>query len=230
MNALTTLEPTTRPTPDEERAALALVESVRRFIFSVARKRCYGWTDEDREEAIADAFYAAYQAALRFDTTRGLKPITYVGGCARDAIRKSWAEKCQRQYVFENVVLSGNTPTQDGQFGPNGDLRDYSIFEDLGCRDMSYAEAEARVVCEEALARTTSLNVQERLVLNRRLDGAIYGEIAAQLGVSRQRVEQVMRKAIEKVREALDIKVVSAYNTKRPSASRSKCSESEVPQ
>lgn len=225
MNALTSPSPTPSPTPDEKRAALALVEGVRRYVFSIARRRCYGWTDEDREEAIADALYAAYRAALRFDPERGVKPITYVGGAARDTIRRAWYVKRGKQSVFENVVLSGNTPTNEGQYGPNGDLTDYSIFEDLGCRDTSFEEVEARLMCEEAFERTP-LSTQERTTLERRLDGATYDEIGAQFGVSRQRVEQVMRKALAKVREALDIQVVNTHNTKR----QPKCSKSEVPQ
>jgi RNA polymerase sigma factor (sigma-70 family) len=188
-------------------------EFIRAHIWLVvfqAQRMTHRVPSRHRDDMVAAACFAGvvglYHSLLRFDQTRGLKFSTY----ARDWIR----QRIQRELKIESELI--RIPAWRGK----EKLRFVSTTAPMGAHDADDADrsafmqlesptpephaiAQARETRDRIECALTRLTPRERQVVRLRygLDAPAQSiaEIGATLGISRQRADQLERKALAKM-------------------------------
>lgn len=169
-------------------AFAAVVEQVRPFIFKLARQFSRQYGGVPVEDLVQTGLLAAVKSVPCFDPDAGVKFVSYVGVAARRAIHRvatNW--KCLPQAGGEEDFI--------------GELPDCRGQEALSVSDVDMAGHIRSLVASH-------LGEREQHLVKRRfgLDGTpplTYAELAVVTGTSRQNVQQVVERALRRLRTAM---------------------------
>lgn len=176
---------------DGDREAFALViEQVSPFIYKLARQYSRKVGGAPVEDLVQTGLLAAVRSVPCFNTRAGVKFVSYVGVAARRAIhRASCGWKSLPQAACEEVDFIAELP--------DGREIDYPV------NDADEAAVVRKLVDHH-------LGDREKNLLNQRfgLNGAqprTYSELAVETGTSRQNVQQLVERALRRLRNATDM-------------------------
>jgi RNA polymerase sporulation-specific sigma factor len=178
----------TRAQGGDREAFSRVIEQVRPFIFKLARqyaKRAGGIPVED---LVQTGLLAAVKSVPCFKTCAGVKFVSYVGVAARRAIhRAAFGWKSLPQAAGEDGDFMGEVPERWDQDVPAHD---------------------AETVVEVRNLVDAHLGDRERRLIGQRfgLDGSpprTYAELATVTGTSRQNVQQLVERALRRLRNAM---------------------------
>jgi RNA polymerase sigma factor (sigma-70 family) len=178
---------------DQEAFAL-VIEQVRPFIFKLARQYARRPGGAPLEDLVQTGLLAAVRSVPCFNTEAGVKFVSYVGVAARRAIhRVAFAWKALPQ-----------ASTEDSDF--------ISELADLSEAENNLSEAEDASKVRRLIA--SQLGEREQLLVGKRFgfDGSpakTYAELAVVTGTSRQNVQQLVERALRRLRTALSDAVSS---------------------
>jgi RNA polymerase sigma-E/F/G factor len=171
-----------------DRAALTcVIEQVRPFVCKLARQYAGRVGGAPVEDLIQTGLLAAVKSVPCFDTAAGVKFVSYVGVAARRAIhRVAFAWKPLPQATGTDVDFLGEVPDR---------------------RDLDTPRNSADTASEVRHLIAVNLGDRERHLLRQRfgLDGApprTYAELAVVTGTSRQNVQQLVERALRRLRAA----------------------------
>ena len=173
-----------------------VIEQVRPFIFKLARQYSRQAGGAPVEDLIQTGLLAACKSVPCFKTNTGVKFVSYVGVAARRAIHRV-------AYGWKNLPQSA---TDENDF--IGELPDDSTAEWV-MRDTKETAIEMRNLIAEHLGDRERKLIQEKFGL----DGApprTYSELAVVTGTSRQNVQQIVERALRRLRAALDSDLLTA--------------------
>ena len=172
-----------------DREAFArVIEQVRPFIFKLARQYAKRSGGAPVEDLVQTGLLAAVKSVPCFKTGAGVKFVSYVGVAARRAIhRAAFGWKPLPQAAGDDGDFMGEVPDR---FDP-----------DLPTHDAETA-AEVRNLVD------AHLGDRERRLIGQRfgLDGSppqTYAELASVTGTSRQNVQQLVERALRRLRTAM---------------------------
>lgn len=137
-----------------------------------------------------------FAATQTFDPSKGCKFQTYAINNIKYSIdykirEYSLFNQNKRSYeVVNNVYIESITADNDS-------LED-DMFEFLNCKVNDYEEADSRLVLE-ALSKVLSSKTME--IIKMRLEHYTYEEIGNHIGLSRQRVKQIIDKNEDEIRK-----------------------------
>lgn len=179
-----------------DRAALArVVEQVRPFIHKLALQYSRRPGGAPVEDLIQTGLLAAIKSVPCFDTSAQVKFVTYVGVAAQRAIhRAAFGWKSLPQAAGADVDFLGEVPDRWDADAP---------------RHATETATEVRRLI------AAHLGARERALVRQRfgLDGTpprTYAELAVVTGTSRQNVQQLVERALRRLRTALDSNVLKA--------------------
>jgi RNA polymerase sigma factor (sigma-70 family) len=172
-------------------AEAALVASVQPFIAHLARR--YAPLVGHADDLIGAGTMGALEAARRFDPARGVQFVTYAGHWIRSRI------------LAELRVLTG------ARGGGAPSIVPFEAFErEAGSLSSEAPANDDRLVSARAAELTwrflDTLDERSREVLRRRFLGErpeTLGEVAERLALSRERIRQIERAALELLRKRL---------------------------
>lgn len=172
-----------------DREAFArVIEQVRPFIFKLARQYAKRSGGVPVEDLVQTGLLAAVKSVPCFKTAAGVKFVSYVGVAARRAIhRAAFGWKPLPQAAADESDFMGELPDR---FDP-----------DLMTNDVETAAQIRNLV-------GAHLGDRERRLIGRRfgLDGSppqTYAELATVTGTSRQNVQQLVERALRRLRTAM---------------------------
>lgn len=159
----------------------------------------------DDSEAFADACVAMSRARKSYRVDGGAKFITYAGMAIRFAIQQGYRERVNG-WAAVGLKLRRPSICVASRLG-SGD-------EAVTARESYSPEAavDSQDVIESVQAAIALLPVNLRRVVIRRMDGEKFREIAEDLGVSKQRIQQMESLGHRILRDLL-----SSHNPKAPS-------------
>ena len=172
----------------DQDAFTLVIEQVRPFIFKLARQYARRPGGAPLEDLVQTGLLAAVRSVPCFDTTAGVKFVSYVGVAARRAIHRvalGWKQLPQAS-------------TEDADFiGELADLREV---------ENNLSDAETATKVRQLI--TEHLGDRERQLVDKRFgfDGSpakTYAELAVVTGTSRQNVQQLVERALRRLRTAL---------------------------
>jgi RNA polymerase sigma factor (sigma-70 family) len=179
-----------------DRAAFArVIEQVRPFVCKLARQYVRRAGGIPVEDLIQAGLLAACKSVPCFDTTAGVKFVSYVGVAARRAIQR---------LAFGWKPLPQATATDADFLAEVPDVRDPTSM-----RNAADTASEVRHLI------AVNLGTRERRLLRQRfgLDGTpprTYAELAVVTGTSRQNVQQLVERALRRLRNAVLSDVMNA--------------------
>lgn len=168
-----------------DREAFArVVEQVKPFICKLARQYAGRVGGAPVEDLIQVGLLAAVKSVPCFHTDAGVKFVSYVGVAARRAIHRA-------AFAWKQLPQAG---------GDDGDW-----LGELAERPSTDVRAEADTAVEVHKLIAANLGDRERRLVGRRfgLDGnppQTYAELAAVTGTSRQNVQQLVERALRRLR------------------------------
>ena len=178
----------TRAQAGDREAFARVIEQVRPFVFKLARqfaKRAGGVPVED---LVQTGLLAAVKSVPCFRTGAGVKFVSYVGVAARRAIhRAAFGWKPLPQAAADDTDFMGEVPDRWDPDVP---------------ADNSETAAQVRNLVD------AHLGDRERRLIGQRfgLDGSpprTYAELATVTGTSRQNVQQLVERALRRLRNAM---------------------------
>jgi RNA polymerase sporulation-specific sigma factor len=178
----------TRAQGGDREAFARVIEQVRPFIFKLARQYATRAGGIPVEDLVQTGLLAAVKSVPCFKTAAGVKFVSYVGVAARRAIhRAAFGWKQLPQAAADDADFLGEMPDH--------------FDTDLQTNDMETA-AEVRNLVNGHLGE------RERRLLGQRfgLDGKppqTYAELAVVTGTSRQNVQQLVERALRRLRNAM---------------------------
>jgi RNA polymerase sigma factor (sigma-70 family) len=179
-----------------DRAALArVIEQVRPFVCKLARQYAGRAGGAPIEDLIQTGLLAAVKSVPCFDTAAGVKFVSYVGVAARRAIhRVAFGWKPLPQATATDADFLAEVP--DG-------------WDPGSSRNAAETASEVRHLI------AINLGDRERHLLRQRfgLDGTpprTYAELAVVTGTSRQNVQQLVERALRRLRNDLSSDVMTA--------------------
>jgi RNA polymerase sporulation-specific sigma factor len=178
----------TRAQTGDREAFARVIEQVRPFVFKLARQYAKRAGGVPVEDLVQTGLLAAVKSVPCFRTAAGVKFVSYVGVAARRAIhRAAFGWKPLPQAAGDDTDFMGEVPDR---FDP-----------DLPTHDTETA-SEVRHLID------AHLGDRERRLIGQRfgLDGApprTYAELASVTGTSRQNVQQLVERALRRLRTAL---------------------------
>ena len=179
-----------------DRLAFARVlDQVRPFIYKLARQYARRPGGAPVEDLVQTGLLAAVKSVPCFDTGAGVKFVSYVGVAARRAIhRAAFGWKAMPQAASTDSDFLGEVPD---------------------ARDVDAARNEADTAAEVRTLISAYLGDRERHLIRQRfgLDGGppqTYAELAVVTGTSRQNVQQLVERALRRLRVALATEVLNA--------------------
>ncbi len=189
--------------------AWAAVQTGLNYVSWLARDFLY--TGVPREDLESEGRLGLFEAALRFDPSRGAQFLTYAS---------FWSRRRMQAFVARNARVVRQPVSRTG---PRHDREDVSLDQPLGAGSpLSWADVlvdqntpralDAMVGAEDAALiaiATRELPPQWRTIIVRRfgLDGGPAMTLAAvgeSLGISRERVRQLEQKAMARLRARLE--------------------------
>lgn len=182
----------------DREAAAKLMEHNLRLVAHIAKKYVSGGADQD--DLISVGSLGLVKAVQTFRPEAG-KLTAYAARCIENEIRMYFRANRKNR----NVVLLGDS------LGPDQDGNEAQLSDLLGTEpDIVPEAAENAIESRRALAlMETALDGREREVLGLRY-GLVDGEpwpqhrVAEKLGISRSYVSRIEKKALEKLRRALE--------------------------
>lgn len=139
-----------------------------------------------REDMQQVGMLALYKAIKRFDSSKGIKFSTYATKTIENDM-KNFVSRDLSNYYDINAVSIESPITSDNEG------ESFSIEDTIGIEDDT-----SNVIVEEGLDRIERLyGERARLIINLRNNGYKYQEIANEIGLSKQRVNSIVKK-IEK--------------------------------
>lgn len=179
-------------------AAGALVEHNLRLVAHIARK--YARPGVDQDDLISVGSLGLIKAVSTFRPEAG-RLTPYAARCIENEIRMVF--RAERKY--KDVVLMGDS------LGPDQDGAEMQLSDLLGTEpDLVPREAETAIEARRALRLMEKvLDEREREVVRLRCglsddDPKPQHEVARRLGISRSYVSRIEKKALEKLRRALE--------------------------
>lgn len=172
-----------------DREAFArVVEQVRPFIFKLARQYARRVGGASVEDLVQIGLLAAVRSVPCFNTSAGVKFVSYAGVAARRAIHRS---------AFSWKLLPQATATDSDYIGELADHRETTSLHD----EADSANAVRKLIDDQ-------LGQRERELVGQRfgLDGSpprTYSELAVETGTSRQNVQQLVERALRRLRVRL---------------------------
>lgn len=165
-----------------------VVEQVRPFIFKLARQYSRHFGGVPIEDLVQTGLLAAVKSVPCFDPTTGVKFVSYVGVAARRAIHRA-------------ATNWKSLPQAGGEEDYIGELPDRRGHEQLCVSDVDMATHIRQLV-------NLHLGEREQNLVRARfgLDGAppqTYAELAVTTGTTRQNVQQVVERALRRLRSAM---------------------------
>lgn len=187
-----------RMTAGDAQAAASLVEHNLRLVAHIARK--YAQTGEDQDDLISIGSLGLIKAVQTFRPEAG-KLTAYAARCIENEILMHFrAERKNR-----GVMLLGESLGQDA----DGD--DMLLSDLLGTEDdLVPRAAETAIESKRALGLMRRVLTQREEEVVRLRCGLVDGEpwpqhrVAAKLGISRSYVSRIEKKALEKLRRAME--------------------------
>jgi RNA polymerase sporulation-specific sigma factor len=173
----------------DEAAFARVIDQVRPFIHTIARRYSKRAGGAPVEDLVQTGLLAAVRSVPCFNTSAGVKFVSYAGVAARRAIHRAantWRQLPQS--VAEEADYIGEIPDARGSNQPPVDQDEANIVRNL---------------------ITAHLGERERNLINQRfgLDGRparTYAELAATIGTSRQNVQQIVERALRRLRDEMN--------------------------
>lgn len=188
------------------------------------------------EDLAAEGVLGLFEAAVRFDTTQGVKFSTYASWWILKKIREAIAS--QQTIVRVPRVRGGEVRritavSLDDPATRDGALRIGDVLEQTAepYPDTVALIEDARervLVCIESLPRRHREVVERRYGIGGRAPEPL-AAIALDFGLSRERVHQIEREAIVKLRRRMAIRMRSPWPTSESSGSRGPRDDSKEP-
>lgn len=178
----------TRAQTGDREAFARVIEQVRPFVYKLARQYAKRAGGAPVEDLVQTGLLAAVRSVPCFKTAAGVKFVSYVGVAARRAIhRAAFGWKPLPQAVADDSDFMGEVPDR--------------CDPDLPAHDAETATEVRNLV-------DAHLGDRERRLIGQRfgLDGAppqTYAELASVTGTSRQNVQQLVERALRRLRTAL---------------------------
>ncbi len=194
-----------------------LVEENQGFVVSMARR--FAGRGLELADLVSEGNLALFEAAGKFDPSRGVRLASYAAPIVRRAMEKAVRAQAGLRRVplgaggqragGISVVRSIDAPLSAGN--------NHSLLDVLPDKDSpDPAEEEGLASMKRELARSLSaLDDRERQVV-----AALYGlgtdhkslaDIAADMGIKRERARQIRDKALRKIARSTDNKHLRAY-------------------
>lgn len=174
-----------------DREAFArVIEQVQPFVYKLARQCARRVGGAPVEDLVQTGLLAAVRSVPCFKTGAGVKFVSYVGVAAQRAIhRAAFGWKPLPQATAEDTDIIGEVP--DGR-----------------CLDAPGPDIETAAEVRNLVA--VHLGDREQTLIRQRfgLDGGppqTYSELAVVTGTSRQNVQQLVERALRRLRSALDV-------------------------
>lgn len=189
---------------NEKKSLMRDNEALVRFIL-----RGYAWRD-DYEDLLQEGRFALFQATKKYDPTKG-KFSSFAGRYIYNSVQRVLrAEKREkRRCPGEAVSLNEAASPQDGQTELLDILPDERVDVER--------EAMARLTLDEIIP---GLESRELRILMMRSQGYGYGDIAETLGVSRQRVQQLLHNIGLKYEGQIRAETKKGRSRRAPASSR----------
>lgn len=148
----------------------------------------------DHEDVDAEAWVGVVRAAQTFDPGRGVKFVTHAHWWVRGAVSHA-VRRANRAYEAGVVLVRGDATSGAGMG------RRRRLWDSIPDRRPSPAPADAL----ECVAKL--LTERDRRLLELRVEGRTFEEIAVEFGVTRQRAKQLWGRVAERVRVPLMLAV-----------------------
>lgn len=168
-----------------------LVSANMRLVVAMAR-RCR-IPNVDFAELVSEGSMALLRAIEKFDVSRGFKFSTYACRVILKAFHRM-ATKTARHYQYFGVA-----------FDPHMEPSDHDVLRHE--REREVAVDDLREILDRNRAQLTELErsiVAERFALDGRDKKKTLAQVSAMVGLSNERVRQIQRSALLKIREAFD--------------------------
>jgi len=185
----------------DARALNKLVEANLRFVVAIARQ--YQGQGLSMEDLVSEGNLGLLKAAGKYDASRGLRFVNYAVVFIRQQIERSLKMESAEQRVESRS--DGQTRSVDAPLGTKANVSLLSVLvnADSPMADERVYKANMLTAIEKALG---SLNERESRVVNAyyglNQDNLTMAEIAADMGLKRERVRQIRDKAVRKMRKA----------------------------
>jgi RNA polymerase primary sigma factor len=184
----------------DERALNRLVEANLRFVVSIAKQ--YQHQGLPMEDLVSEGNIGLLKAATKFDASRGLRFVNYAVVFVRQQIEKALKAEGSEKRVER--AADGQTRSVDAPLGRRSNMSLLSVLADANVAQTDervYNSAVAAAV-EHALQ---SLGERESRVVNAYFgidqDHLTMAEIAADMGLKRERVRQIRDRAVRRLKK-----------------------------
>ncbi len=179
-----------------------LVEGVEGWILSRADEYAGRFRTVSKEDFAQEGRLAAWRCARRYDPDRGVSFLTYARPCI-DGRMETYAGNTSR---LVRVPLHRANTEQHEYFSLDAAARQLEEYEgilvDPGCPFEAAADHEMRVLLKTEIRR---LEPREQEILRRRfINEETLSAIAADVGVTRERVRQIESEVLKTLRRRLE--------------------------
>jgi len=140
-------------------------------------------------DAFSDALYGLFEASRCYDVSKGVRFVTYAFHSVKHAISKGIDKRTQRKRVGFNQVKTT------------------ALIEDVGKWEAEPISPDVIDMIPDVME--SCLNERELEVVRMRLAGQRFEDIGDHFGFSKQRAEQIMNRAIKKLREEFESRGVT---------------------
>lgn len=190
----------------DERALNRLIEANLRFVVSVAKQ--YQHQGLPMEDLVSEGNIGLMKAATKFDASRGLRFVNYAVVFVRQQIEKALKAEGSEKRV--ESAAGGQTRSVDAPLGRRSNMSLLSVLADA-----NVAQADERVYNSAVAAAVEhalqSLGDRESRVINAYFgidqEHLTMAEIAADMGLKRERVRQIRDRAVRRLKKAYKAKL-----------------------
>ena len=185
----------------DERAMNKLVEANLRFVVAIARQ--YQGQGLQMEDLVSEGNLGLMKAAAKYDASRGLRFVNYAVVFIRQHIERALKTESAEQRVESRH--DGQTRSVDAPLGSKANVSLLSVLVNTNApmADERVYNASIEAAVERALR---SLDERETRVVvayyGLGQDSLTMAEIAADMGLKRERVRQIRDKAVRKLRKS----------------------------
>ena len=182
------------------RALNRLVEANLRFVVAIARQ--YQGQGLTMDDLVGEGNIGLMKAAQKYDARRGLRFVNYAVVFIRRQIEKALRAESAEQRVESRQ--DGQTRSVDAPLGAKNNVNLLAVLADANA---PLADARVHAAADEKAAEyaLTALTGRESRVVNAYFgigqDSMTMAEIAAEMGIKRERVRQIRDRAIRRMRK-----------------------------
>ena len=184
----------------DQRALNSMVQANLRFVVTIARQ--YQGRGLPMEDLVSEGNMGLMKAAAKFDASRGLRFANYAVVHIRRQIEKALQVESSEQRV--ESTPSGQSRSVDAPFSSKTNMSLLSVLIDANApqADERTYNSDMATAVERALR---SLNQRESQVVNAYFgigqDNLTMAEIAADMGLKRERVRQIRNRAVRRLKK-----------------------------